>query len=254
MAQVRGTAVVGLCGAQGSGKSTIAAATVKLLQDEGRSAVALSLDDFYLGREARAWLAGQVHPLLATRGPPGTHDVAVACGVLDALASPGRTALPAFDKATDERRPKSEWRTVDGPFDVVVLEGWCVGALPQPDEDLAAPINALEAEEDADAAWRAHVNRQLAGPYQALFGRLDLLAFLQAPGFEVVAGWRAEQEAKLRDRTGRGMTDAEVGRFVQFYERLTRWLLAELPSRADMVFELDTARRVHSVRVSGDLA
>ncbi len=227
---------------------------MKLLAAQGRSAVALSLDDFYLGREARAWLAGQVHPLLATRGPPGTHDVAVACGVLDALAAPGRIALPAFDKATDERRPKLEWHSVQGPVDVVILEGWCVGALAQSDGDLVQAVNALEADEDPDAVWRTYVNRQLAGPYQALFGRLDALAFLQAPGFEVVAGWRAEQEAKLRDRTGRGMTDAEIARFVQHYERLTRWLLAELPPRADMVVELDADRGITGVRISGDLA
>ncbi|MGA0607220.1 kinase [Phenylobacterium sp. VNQ135] len=254
LADVRGAALVGLCGAQGSGKSTIAAATVKLLRDQGRSAVALSLDDLYLGREARAWLASQVHPLLATRGPPGTHDVAVACGVLDALTRPGSVALPAFDKATDERRPKSDWRSVEGPVEIIIFEGWCVGALPQSDGDLARPVNTLEAEEDPDGVWRGYVNRQLGGPYQALFGRLDLLAFLQAPGFEVVAGWRAEQEAKLRERTGRGMSDADVERFVQLYERLTRWLLAELPSRADIVFELDAARRVQCVRVSGDFA
>ncbi|WP_308237976.1 hypothetical protein [Phenylobacterium sp. J426] len=132
LADIRGSVVVGLCGAQGSGKSTIAQATVKLLQAQQRVAIAVSLDDFYLGREARTWLAGQVHPLLATRGPPGTHDVAMACGVLDALAEPSAAALPAFDKSTDERRPKPEWRTVAGPVEVVILEGWCIGAAPQP--------------------------------------------------------------------------------------------------------------------------
>jgi D-glycerate 3-kinase len=236
-------AVVGLCGAQGSGKSTIAAAAVRLLADRGLSAVALSLDDIYLGREARGWLARQVHPLLATRGPPGTHDVALGCGVLDSVARPGPTALPGFDKARDERRPIPQWREVRGPVDVVILEGWCVGALPQPDDDLAAPINALEADEDPEGVWRAYVNRQLAGPYPALFGRLDVLALLASPGFEVVRAWRTEQEHKLRARTGGGMSDAELGRFVAHYERLTRWILAEMPSRADMVFELDAARR-----------
>jgi len=250
LAEVRGRAVVGLCGAQGSGKSTIAAATVKLLEQAGRSAMAVSLDDFYLGREARAWLAGQVSPLLATRGPPGTHDVAMACAVLDALARPGATSLPAFDKATDERRPQAQWRTVEGPVEVVIFEGWCVGARPQPRTDLARPVNAMEAEEDADGAWRAYVNAQLAGPYQALFGRLDLFALLEPPSFEVVQAWRTEQEAKLRARTGRGMTDAQVARFVAYYERLTRWLLADAPPRADMVFELDAERRVVGVRLA----
>lgn len=179
--------------------------------------------------------------------------MALGCGVLDSVARPGPTALPSFDKARDERRAIPEWREVRGPIDVVVFEGWCVGALPQSDEDLAPPINALEADEDPDRAWRAYVNRQLAGPYQALFGRLDLLALLAAPGFEVVQAWRTEQERKLRARTGGGMSDVEIGRFVAHYERLTRWILAEMPGRADMVFELDAERRPHATRLpAGD--
>jgi D-glycerate 3-kinase len=235
--------MVGLCGAQGSGKSTIAGATVRLLSERGLDAVAISLDDFYLGREARRWLAGQVHPLLAVRGPPGTHDVALACGVLDHLGRLGSTPLPSFDKSTDERRPIPTWRSVAGPLDVVIFEGWCVGARPQADPDLAEAVNALEALGDPDGVWRRYVNRQLAEPYQALFGRLDELVLLQAPSFEVVRAWRTEQEAKLRERTGLGMSDEEVARFVQHYERLTRWILDEMPARADWIVPLDAARR-----------
>lgn len=234
---------MGLCGAQGAGKSTIAAATVRLLQEQGRRAVALSLDDFYLSRSARAWLAEKAHPLLATRGPPGTHDVALACAVLDGLGGPGVTPLPAFDKARDERAPKSSWRAFEGPAEVVIFEGWCVGALPQPKAALLTPANALEAEEDPDGLWRAYVNRELSGSYQALWERLDALVLLQAPGFEVVRAWRAEQEAALRARTGSGMADAEIDRFVAHYERLTRWILLEMPARADWVVRLDEDRR-----------
>jgi len=232
------TAFVGLCGAQGSGKSTIAAATARYLDRHGLNAVAISLDDFYLGREARGWLAGQVHRLLQVRGPPGTHDVALACAVLDHLRGPGTTPIPAFDKATDERRPKSQWPEIEGPADVVIFEGWCVGARPEPATRLRQPINPLERREDPQGAWRGYANRQLGEGYQALFRRLDRLVLLQAPGFEVVRGWRAEQEAKLRARTGRGMTDSEVGRFIQHYERMTRWILEEMPDRADWVVPL----------------
>jgi len=236
------TALVGLCGAQGSGKSTVAAAAVRRLRAHGLNAVAISLDDFYLGREARGWLAGQVHRLLQVRGPPGTHDVALACSVLDQLRGQATTAIPAFDKATDERRPKRAWRSVEGPADVVILEGWCVGARPEPAERLQTPVNTMERRDDPVRAWRGYVNRQLAEPYQALFARLDRLVLLQAPGFEVVRGWRAEQEAKLRERTGAGMSEAEVGRFIQHYERLTRWILEEMPARADWAVRLNPDR------------
>lgn len=236
------TAYIGLCGVQGSGKSTVAAATVRYLQRNGLNAIAVSLDDFYLGREARGWLSRQVHRLLQVRGPPGTHDVALACAVLDHLGGAGDTPIPAFDKATDERRPKGQWRSVEGPVDVVILEGWCVGARPEPTARLREPVNPLERREDPNGAWRGYANRQLSDGYRALFRRLDRLVLLQAPGFEVVRGWRAEQEAKLRAKTGAGMTESEVGRFIQHYERLTRWILEEMPERADWVIPLTADR------------
>ena len=236
------TAVVGLCGAQGSGKSTIAAVTAHLLGARGLSTAVLSLDDVYLGREARQWLADQTHPLLAVRGPPGTHDVALACAILDGLAGPGQIALPRFDKARDERRPPSTWDHVEGPVNVVLFEGWCVGARPQPALDLLAPLNDLERHSDPDGGWRRTVNRALAGAYQALFARLDTLVLLAAPSFDVVQTWRTEQEHKLIARTGAGMTDAEVAIFIQHYERLTRWILTEMPARADWVVRLDAER------------
>lgn len=237
------TVAVGLCGAQGSGKSTIAEVTARLLREQGLSAVVLSLDDLYLPLEDRLRLARDVHPLLATRGPPGTHDPDLGVQTLAALARPGSVALPRFDKARDTRRPPGAWDHVAGPVDVVLFEGWCVGARPQPPEALAAPINDLEREEDPDGRWRAYVNAALAGPYAALFGRLDRFVLLEAPSFEVVADWRAEQEAKLRARTGGGMSPEAISRFVAHYERLTRWILAEAPGRADRVFRLDAQRR-----------
>src|SRR5512139_4056281 len=128
------TVVIGLCGAQGSGKSTIAAATRALLAERGLTAAVLSLDDLYLPREARERLAAEVHPLLITRGPPGTHEPALGLEVLAALARTGRVALPRFDKAADTRRPTAEWEVVEAPVDVVLFEGWCVGARPQPSQ------------------------------------------------------------------------------------------------------------------------
>ena len=233
--------VVGLCGAQGSGKSTIAEAVRRVLADEGLRAVTLSLDDLYFDRGARNALAADI-PLLATRGPPGTHDVSLGVQVLDDLRAGHPCVLPRFDKGRDAPSPRGEWPAAPTGVDVVLFEGWCVGARPEPATRLARPVNDLERLDDADGRWRAYVNGQLAGPYQALFDRLDRLVLLQAPGFAVVEAWRAEQEAKLRTRTGLGMSDAEIGRFIAHYERLTRWILAEMPERADWAPPLDGRR------------
>ena len=241
---------VGICGTQASGKSTLTAVVARLLRDRGLAVAVLSLDDLYLTHAERQVLARDVHPLLATRGVPGTHDVALGAAVLTALAGPGETRLPRFDKAADDRRPPAEWEPVQGPADVILFEGWCVGARPQPAAALAEPVNDLERLEDPDGRWRAFANTALAGPYRRLFARLDRLVLLQAPGFETVLAWRREQERKLRERlakeggdAGRAMSDAQVARFIAHYERLTRWILAEMPARADVVIPLDAERR-----------
>lgn len=238
--------VVGICGTQASGKSTLTAVLRHVLEDAGVTVASLSLDDLYLTHAERQALSREVHPLLATRGVPGTHDVALGLSVLDSLACAGETLLPVFDKAADDRKPHGV--PVIGPVDVILFEGWCVGATPQ--ADVSDPINALERERDPDGRWRAFVNDALAGPYQDLFARIERLVLLKAPSFEVVLAWRQEQEAKLRARLAReggdlkrAMTDIEVADFIAHYERLTRHILAEMPRRADMVVALDDARR-----------
>lgn len=250
-ARAAGTAyAVGVCGAQASGKSTLTAVVRRLLEDRGLKVALFSLDDLYLTHAERQALGREIHPLLATRGVPGTHDVGFGGRLFDALARDGDVAIPAFDKATDDRGPRTDWPRVAAPVDVILFEGWCVGARPQAPEALTAPVNALERERDPEGVWRAYVNAQLAGPYQALFRRLDSLVLLQAPSFDVVLQWRLEQEHKLRDRlslqvgeTSRVMTDAEVATFISHYERLTRHILAEMPARADLVVRLDAERR-----------
>jgi D-glycerate 3-kinase len=124
--------VVGLNGPQGSGKSTGAEVLGKLLYDRGLSAAVLSIDDLYLSHAERQRLAREVHPLLAMRGPPGTHDPGLGLTLIGQLGRLGRVALPRFDKASDDRRPRSAWQDVEAPLDVLVFEGWCVGAAPQP--------------------------------------------------------------------------------------------------------------------------
>jgi D-glycerate 3-kinase len=243
--------LVGLCGSQGSGKSTMAAFLRALLDSQGLATAVLSIDDLYLDRADRVTLAETVHPLLRTRGVPGTHDVALGLEVIETLfaAEPGAaTAIPRFDKATDSRLPQPQWDRFVGPARIVILEGWCIGATPQETAALDRPVNPLEANEDSDGAWRTYVNAALAGPYRALFDRIGLLVFLHAPSFECVFEWRRLQEEKLRARTGGTgagiMDDAALARFIMHYERITRHLLATMPATADLVVALDADHRI----------
>jgi D-glycerate 3-kinase len=249
-ARAHGTPLlVGLCGSQGSGKSTAARVLTRLLGGQGLATLALSLDDFYLTLEQRLALAHTVHPLLKTRGVPGTHDIPLAIATFQALRAQRPTALPSFDKATDQRLPSSAWRIVQPAFDIIILEGWCVGAVAQPAAALDVPVNWLERDFDRKLTWRRHVNDSLEH-YQPLFGLLDMLVLLAAPSFEVVYQWRREQEHQLRTAVkarggdpSRLMNDAQLRRFVAHYERLTRHILQEMPQRADVVVPLDPQRR-----------
>jgi D-glycerate 3-kinase len=240
--------VVGLCGAQGSGKSTLAKALARHFSDRSISTTIISIDDLYYTRRERDALAQQVHPLMRTRGVPGTHDVALGLAVFASIDAGAATSLPRFDKATDDRLPPTDWHTAPADTRLVIFEGWCVGAQPQPISALAEPINELERVEDSDGRWRRHVNAELTGNYQLLFDRIDLQVLLAAPDFETVFGWRIEQERTLQAQTGHSMTDDAVIRFVRHYERLTRHILAEMPKRADLLVQLDESRVPVSLR------
>lgn len=242
--------LVGINGAQGTGKSTLARLLVQTFAVHKLRAVQLSIDDFYLGKQQRTQLGKTVHPLLATRGVPGTHDVQCLLQTLQQLASAGaddRVALRGFDKAGDDTIPVGQWRQHTGPVDIIILEGWFVGVAPQPDSALPQPVNALEHNEDKEMIWRKYVNAHLAGDYQQVFASIDVLVMLQAPGFEQVLEWRNLQEEKLRQKSASGkagMNAEQIGRFIQHFERLTRHGLQTLPQQADIVFSLNAAHRV----------
>lgn len=246
LARHEGLLVAGLCGAQGSGKSTLAQALLARFSGQRVPTALLSLDDLYCTRAEREALAQTVHPLFRTRGVPGTHDVALGMALVASLERGEAAPLPRFDKALDDRSPEARWTPAPAGARLLLFEGWCLGAAPQPEAALAASVNALEQDEDPGGRWRRHSRAALAGPYQALFGRLDLLVMLAAPGFGIVRQWRAEQEAVLRAQAPAGsagvMDDVAIDRFIQHYERLTRHMLAEMPARADLVIRLGADR------------
>jgi len=250
--------LIGLSGLQGSGKSTLAAQLVEFAGRRGIAALALSINDFYFGRSARLRLARDVHPLLATRGVPGTHDVDLLLGTLRALrkATPRRPArVPRFDKGLDARVVPSRWPSIARVPGLVILEGWCIGVPPQDATALLEPVNQLERNEDRDARWRTWVNAQLTQNYVPLWQQLDRLIMLQAPAYPIVARWRDEQERALRRRNApRALSPAALRRFLMHYERLSRQALRSLPARADLRIVLDQDRRVRRLATARQAA
>lgn len=236
--------VYGLAGLPGTGKSTLARQIVDLAAARGIPALALSIDDFYLGRRDRRDLARRVHPLLMRRGPPGTHDLPLAIAVLDALREGDPVALPRFDKLADARLPPSHWPRPARPPQLVIFEGWFLKTPPEPEAALRSPINALERGHDADGRWRRWCNTALAG-YAPIWRRLGWLTWLQPPGFEIVPDWRWQQEKRMQaERPGRAAMDrAQLEDFLQGFERVGRQALRTLPALADRTFTLDARRR-----------
>lgn len=233
--------LIGVAGAQGSGKTTLAKAAAERL-----GGVALSLDDVYLTRAERTALARSEHPLLAVRGPPGTHDLDLAHRVIDDLLAGRSTALPRFDKLRDDRgRPEA----FEGTPRVVLIDGWCLGATPQASAALVEPINALEHDHDPDGRWRRRANIMLAGPYADFFRRFDTIIHLAAPDFSAVLEWRCEQEAGLLGVSPDALPGSrrdDLAVFIQHFERVTRHMLAGGVLAATTV-RLDAARRVLAI-------
>ena len=246
--------LIGVNGAQGAGKTTFGNLLKVVLEEKFKMKVLLlSIDDLYLTRAKREQLAKEVHPLLITRGVPGTHDVELGIRTIDSLAeaSPKTvTKIPRFNKATDDQWPEASWDKFEGRPDVVLFDGWFMGASEQPEADLGEPINSLEELEDRDCVWRKYVNNQLKERYKELFNKLDLLVMLQVPSFEKVYEWRSLQERKLRmttlgQKNLRVMGEFELRRFISHYERLTRFMLKELPDRVDMLFKVNDNHRIY---------
>lgn len=232
-------AVIGITGAQGTGKSTLANLLVTELLAQGIGCAAVSLDDYYLTRQARQQLAGTVHPLLAQRGVPGTHDIGRALSDARQVLAGAAVALPRFDKALDDSLP-------DRPaaqLELLIVEGWCLGLAAEAESGLASPVNQLEATEDSSGAWRRYVNQQLAASYQPYFDLLQPLIWLKAPDWDSVCRWRAKQEQQLWQQRGTGMTTEQLARFMLPFQRLTQLSYQQLPARANYTIVLNQAQQ-----------
>ncbi len=207
----RGTTpfVLGIQGPQGCGKSTAADALVEALRSRGKRAEAISIDDFYL-THAEQLALGQRHPgnpYLLYRGYPGTHDVALGARVIDAMTSlraGERARVPVYDKSAHagrgDREPESRWRTVDGPLDLLIVEGWMLGFPPVDEATIEADLVAP--------------NRSLAA-YAAWTDRLHALVHLDVESPETVVQWRVGAERARRERGETALSDEDARDYIE---------------------------------------
>ena len=211
-----------------------------------------SIDDFYKTSTERKEMSKNISKLFFTRGVPGTHDINMLSKVIKRLKKKKfrKILIPKFDKSSDDRFPKSKWTKVERKPNIIIFEGWCVGAKSQKQNSLKKPINELEREEDKDLNWRKKVNCELNSNYKKIFKLIDIFVFLKVPNFKFVYKWRLLQEKKLR-KSSKGkkiMNNSEVKRFIMFYERITRNMFKSLSIKPKILVKIDTRHRFKVVK------
>ena len=246
---------VGLAGGQGTGKTTISSLLEIILRKYFKLNVfKISIDDFYRTREERFNLSKKVHPLLMTRGVPGTHDIKIMLDFFRKSKTKKFKSfkLPKFNKAIDDRCKKNQWYTIKKRPDVVIFEGWCVGARAEKNSTIKKSINSLEKANDAQLIWRNYVNKQLKTKYKKLYDQLDCLVYLKAKNFSLLQKWRLIQEKKLwlknknKKTNNKIMSKGDVINFMQTYQRVTQNMFKFAPRYASIILNLNSNHQIKS--------
>ena len=245
------TLLIGLSGSQGSGKSTISQILKIILQTHyGLNVTCFSIDDFYKTFNERKKMSKTVHPLFLTRGVPGTHDSKMLFNTIKTLKKKkfNTIKIPKFDKSIDDRFKIKYWQKIKKKPDIIIFEGWCVGAKPQPYKELVKPINILEKKEDTKLTWRKKVNNELNTNYKKIYSLIDKKIYLKVPNFKYVLKWRLLQEKKLRLKSKKkGMSEKQIKRFVMYYERVTKNMNKNY-KKNDSVIIIDKSHKIKSVK------
>ena len=251
----KGIYIVGLSGGQGSGKTTISSIISIILRKYFKLNVfTISIDDFYKTRKERFLLSKKIHPSLMTRGVPGTHDINMMLDFFKRIKRKEFRSLklPKFNKAIDDRYNKKLWYSIKKRPDIIIFEGWCVGAKAEKNNTLKQPINSFEKLRDKKLIWRRYVNKQLQSKYKQLYDQLNCLLYIKSNNFSLLKKWRIKQETKLRLKNKRSnrnkiMSNKEVINFMQTYQRVTQNMLKTVPKNASIILNLNTNHQIKSV-------
>ena len=246
---------LGLVGGQGTGKTTTSSILEIILKKYFKLNVfKISIDDFYKTRKERLNLSKKIHPLLMTRGVPGTHDIKIMLDFFKRSKSRKFKSfkLPKFNKAVDDRCKKNQWYTLKKRPDVIIFEGWCVGAKAEKNSTLKKSINSMEKSKDTKLIWRKYVNNELKSKYKKLYDQLDCLIYLKAQSFSLLQKWRLIQEKKLwlknknKKTKNKIMTKEDVLSFMQTYQRVTQNMFKFAPKYASIIFNLNSDHQIKS--------
>lgn len=247
------TLILGLSGSQGSGKTMVTGILQIILKKFFKKNIyIISIDDFYKTLRDRNRMSQQKHSLFKTRGVPGTHDINLIRNFFISVKRKKfkKIKLPKFNKSIDDRSKKNYWHNINKRPEIIILEGWCVGAKPQIISSLRKPVNILERHEDKDLIWRKYANEKLKKEYKEVFAMIDYFIFMKVPNFKIVFKWRLLQESKLRKKLHykkKIMTYSAIKRFIMFYQRITLQMMKDLSKSASIVLLLKKNHEIKRV-------
>ena len=237
-----------ISGSQGVGKSTLCKLIKKVIERTTlQNVMILGIDDYYLSKKNRYQLASQVHPLLLTRGVPGTHDIKkLKEHIKQFKKKQFPIETPTFNKLKDDISKKT---TIFSKADILILEGWCCGAKPVAKNYLHKNLNKIEKIFDKNFKWRKFYNLKLKKEYQTIFNSFDKTIYLQPPSFESVLKWRYAQEKNnaKKTKTKNFMNKNATKTFILYYEKLTKWMMKDMPANADMLIKVDKDQKIRKI-------
>ena len=237
-----------ISGSQGVGKSTLVLILKSVIENiYNKKVMSVSIDDYYFSKNKRLQLSKQIHPLLQTRGVPGTHDLDKLSKHISQFSNKKFPILiPVFDKLSDDLTKK---KITINKADILLLEGWCCGCLPIDNKYLFKNINRLETDYDKNNIWRNFYNNKLQNDYKKIFKLFDLKIYMQPPSFKYVYKWRADQERRNLSKSvnKKYMNKKQLDKFIQHYEKITKWMMKTMPAEADMLIKVNKNQMIKKI-------
>ena len=237
-----------ISGAQGSGKTTLAYHVKKNLEKKKLKVLILSIDNFYLNKKERLKLSNKISKLFLIRGVPGTHNFNLLKKILEKFRSNKKNEykLPLFSKGHDDIL-KSKFINIKFPYDIFILEGWCVGHKECDNVKINTSINDVEKFLDKNLKWRKYANIMSKKYYTSIYKKSDFSLFLKIPSFKQVFKWRKKQELDLPKKLR--MDDNQLKEFISFYQRITMNLLKNYKKYFDSYIAIDTKHNFGKLRL-----
>jgi len=234
-----------ISGSQGTGKSTLAK-LFKLVIEKiyKKNVMLLSIDDYYLSKNQRLKLSKKIHPLMITRGVPGTHNITALKDHINHFKKQHFPIItPTFNKLKDDISRK---RKVIKNAQILLLEGWCCGSKPISNKYLFKNINSIENVFDKNKIWRKYYNSLLQNEYKDVFSLFDKQIYIQIPSFKYVLNWRYLQEKSNASKSNNKefMNKVDLHIFIQHYEKLTKWMMKTMPDKADIILKVDENQKI----------